>query len=400
LRIEAQISTLEDRRFFLRLALRPPETAAAGRRPLLLCVLLDRSGSMGDALTSPGGAERAAKIALAKDAVTEGVRRLPAGAEVMLASFADTARLDLGPAPASDGPRLGQALSAIGAGGNTDLADAFALVVEEIRQVRGRDIKILLLSDGLANRGETDPAALASRIAASLPDGATVSCIGVGDDWNAYLLGHLSRSGGGEVHHAAGGADLRAFLRAEVEAATQITARRAVLEIALPPGVALAHGNLQYPMQVEDHAVTLLCGNLSRPKRVYLPLVLDGPAEGRIAVRCRYRGADDVPGEAVASADLAALATDEARARALREEAERVLSETVLRDLIEERSAGRSVQAAAARDALLSHYRLAAGAAQRLAEVEAALAVPSPGQAVAAYAVTAAAAAGGPPQGP
>src|SRR5262249_46226237 len=61
--------------------------------------------------------------------------------------------------------------------------------------------RLLLLSDGLANVGETDPDAIATAVNRLAREGVSTTTLGVGDDYNEDLLEAMARSGDGSYYY-------------------------------------------------------------------------------------------------------------------------------------------------------------------------------------------------------
>src|SRR5262249_50657397 len=74
-----------------------------------------------------------------------------------------------------------------------------ALQVLEHRREGGLN-RVLLLSDGLANVGLTDPNAIASEVQGMATRGVSTSTLGVGDDYNEDLMEAMARGGQGNYY--------------------------------------------------------------------------------------------------------------------------------------------------------------------------------------------------------
>lgn len=159
------------------------------RRPLNLGIVLDRSGSM-----------RGGKLHHAKDAVAFAVRNMRPDDRVSLTIYDDQVQTLVPSAPVSHaGPQILALLPKVHDGGSTALHDAWVqggLQVSE-HQEPGRLNRVLLVSDGLANVGETSTEVLVSRARELFARGISTSTVGVGGDFNEDLMIPMARDGGG-----------------------------------------------------------------------------------------------------------------------------------------------------------------------------------------------------------
>lgn len=162
------------------------------RRPLNLAVALDRSGSMdGD------------KLENVKEATRILAARLGAGDHFSLATFDDV--VDSVVTPRSMGGGIGPveaAISGIRSGGCTNLSDGYRLAGDfaKANAAPGTITRVMLLTDGQANRGEVQPDRLGRMAAGMLGGGVSTTTIGVGSDYNEELLGRLAEMGGGGTY--------------------------------------------------------------------------------------------------------------------------------------------------------------------------------------------------------
>jgi hypothetical protein len=91
--------------------------------------------------------------------------------------------------------------------------------------------RCLLLTDGLANVGITDPAQLAHHAAELRARGVSTSTFGVGNDFDERLLQELADAGGGHFYYIADAPQIRDAITSEVGETLEVVARDVTLEI-------------------------------------------------------------------------------------------------------------------------------------------------------------------------
>ena len=99
---------------------------------------------------------------------------------------------------------------------------------------------VILLTDGLANRGVTDVDSLVNLVRRCTRDGITVSTVGVGTEYNEDLLSRVAQAGGGRYHYVAKAEEIPKTFQRELGAMLQLVAQNARLKMRLPVGVELA----------------------------------------------------------------------------------------------------------------------------------------------------------------
>ncbi|NDJ85617.1 MAG: VWA domain-containing protein [Chloroflexi bacterium] len=186
------LSVEQEHRVYLLARIRAKQTATPSQRlPLNLSVVLDRSGSMaGD------------KLDYVKKAAQFLVQHLGANDHFSLVSYNQDVTVNVPPRTVTEKDRIKQALEKLVAGGTTNLSGGWLqgcqLVAEEKaeRQIN----RVLLLTDGLANQGITDPARLESMARQQRDAGITTTAMGVGLDFNEDLLTRMAVEGGGAFY--------------------------------------------------------------------------------------------------------------------------------------------------------------------------------------------------------
>jgi len=100
--------------------------------------------------------------------------------------------------------------------------------------------RVILLSDGLANVGETNPDAIASDVHGLAKRGVSTSTMGLGDDYNEDLLEAMARSGDGNYYYIASAEQLPSILEQELQGLTATFGSAATLHLEPQGDVVVA----------------------------------------------------------------------------------------------------------------------------------------------------------------
>ena len=190
------------------LELTAPELPGERRRdPATLQVVLDRSGSMAN------GSLHSALVAI--DSL---LGRLGPEDRFGLVVFDDAVQVAVPAGELRDPGRARAILRQIGPGGMTNLAGGLLRGIQEAQRVAGEGgATLVLLSDGHANDGVTDPTQLGDFAAGAYRSGIATSTIGVGYDYDEDLLTEVSKGGQGNAHFAISGDEAGGQLASEVD---------------------------------------------------------------------------------------------------------------------------------------------------------------------------------------
>lgn len=213
----------------LRVAMKGSELAPL-RAPLSVHVVLDVSGSMAGA-----------SIEHARKAAEALVEKLDPGDHFSLVTFSNDARV-LVPSGAI-GPRRAHVIDsirAIATEGGTNLSAGLDLGYAQAQSAGGPEgaVKIvMLLSDGHANGGDTDPKSLARRSSKAFQESVQTSTFGIGTDFDGALLSSIADQGAGAYYYLAEPKQIAPALAKELDARLRPVALALEVRLRLRPGV-------------------------------------------------------------------------------------------------------------------------------------------------------------------
>jgi len=200
-------------------------------RPLNLVLVIDKSGSMSDS----------DKMSRVKEGLLTMLGKLRSDDLVSIVTFDEQAQV-LSPSSAvGDGSGLRRAISCLEPGGSTNLHSGLMLGYAEAKKHfrAGATNRVILLTDGIANVGVTDPGRIASESSEFNGQGIDLSTIGVGLELNNDLLRTLARSGRGLYHFISDYKDINKVFVNEVQSLVSSVAKNVQVKIEYGPGLQL-----------------------------------------------------------------------------------------------------------------------------------------------------------------
>ncbi|HUG30447.1 MAG TPA: VWA domain-containing protein [Candidatus Limnocylindria bacterium] len=232
-------STHRSERFVLVELEAPAAAQKPTRDPVNLAFVLDRSGSMSGR-----------KLDLAKRAIETAVDRLLPTDRFAIVCYDDRIDVVVEGTNASREAKTNAVdrLRDIDARGSTDLGGGFLRGAEQVALALGGGAgsgepgqpsinRVLLLTDGLANQGITDPAELTRHATELRARGVTTTTFGVGEDFDEALLQSMADAGGGHFYFIGNAAQIQDLIASEVGELLQVVARDVSLVITAPDGL-------------------------------------------------------------------------------------------------------------------------------------------------------------------
>jgi len=159
------------------------------RPDVALTFVIDISGSMAET----------GRLDLVQDALHYLVRQLRPSDAVALVTFNETARVALPLTRVSQVEDLDRAIDKLRAGGSTNLESGLVTGYQVARDGfrQGSSNRVILLSDGLANVGNTESAPILRKVRAEADKEISLLGVGVGSDYGDELMEKLADQGDG-----------------------------------------------------------------------------------------------------------------------------------------------------------------------------------------------------------
>jgi Ca-activated chloride channel family protein len=215
---------------YLQISLKMSDYRPVYRMPVNVAVVVDRSGSMADARKIDYA--RAALLTLIDELQSNDIFSL-----IMYDNEVDVLR----PAKrvGSEKSYIRSLVEQIYPRGSTNLGGG---MIEGFRQVEHHAAidyvnRVILLSDGLANQGITDPRELRRIAGNHIERGISLTTMGVGLEYNENLMVGLSESGGGNYYFIESAHGLAGMLQKELNCLASVIAQNAYIELTLGRGV-------------------------------------------------------------------------------------------------------------------------------------------------------------------
>jgi Ca-activated chloride channel family protein len=226
-----------------------PEGGEARRPPMHLALVIDRSGSM-----SGGPLREALKCA------EHIVRRMRPADRVAVVAYDDEILVPAPLAAVVNPDAIVASFAHLPAGGSTALHAGWQRGVAELKPLAaaGQLSRVVLLSDGEANQGLTDPEALAAEAKQETAAHVTTTTIGLGHNFNEVLMAAMADAGQGRHYYGQTAADLQSAFEEEFALLEALHAREITLAFVPGPGVLLelrsADGRADAPVALADLA--------------------------------------------------------------------------------------------------------------------------------------------------
>ena len=263
----------------------PPPDSARERIPIHLALVLDRSGSMeGD------------KLAEAKNAATSFMKWLTRDDFLAVVAFNEDVDLIVPHQQLSDKNLVELEVQQFQAGGTTNLSGGWLRGMAELREnfTEGHIHRVVLLTDGLANRGVTEPERLCAIATKGAKKRITTTTVGFGQDFSEDVLSGAANAGGGNFHFVDQPEALADAFRTEFGDLVALVGQNVEVRIGASKGVAITDVLGDFPAQGDPNEFNARLGDLRAEELKQCIIRLNVPAgfadgEAQVGtVRVRY----------------------------------------------------------------------------------------------------------------
>ncbi|MEO6050442.1 MAG: VWA domain-containing protein [Pyrinomonadaceae bacterium] len=210
----------------------PAIDQTASKRPRLnLSMVLDRSGSM-----------QGEKIQEAREAAKYCIDQLLATDRISTVIFDDQIDVLIPSQPVENKEILKRAINSVQANGSTALHEAWVRGGLEVSGHLDNDAinRVLLITDGQANVGETHVDRIVSQAQQLAAKGVSTSTIGIGRDFNEDLLMPMAEAGQGNAWHVQEPQDMVKIFERELKGLVSQIGHSVTLGIKTANGVTVA----------------------------------------------------------------------------------------------------------------------------------------------------------------
>lgn len=259
------------------------------RPPVALAIVIDRSGSMSGA-----------PIANARAAALSALRQLAPGDSFAVVTYSSDAETVLMMQPATEDNKAAAraAIEGIQDDGGTCISCGLERASAELTRAPVNGLRrMLVISDGQANKGIYDRTELAQLAASKADRGMSISTVGVGLDFDEHTMRRLAEVGHGNYYFVEDTVALSAMFAQELGTLGQVVASDVRLAILPSPGVTIqeAYG---YPMMRDERGVVVPIADLrgGETRKLVLRIHVDAPATGSLAIArvdATWRKVDD-----------------------------------------------------------------------------------------------------------
>ena len=243
-----------------------PATASDEARNVDMVIVLDRSGSM-----------KGRKINDARQAVLKLLSNLTSKDRFALVTYSDGVQIASGLLTVTRHNRqqMEATVNGVRVGGGTNLGAGLQAGIDLLRSSNRSTnaAKVILISDGLANKGITDVQTLSGIAAVAVEREFAVSTVGVGAEFNEYLMTAIADQGTGSYYYLENPAAFAEVFQKEFHDARASIVNNLKIQIPLTGGIDLVDA-AGYPISRQNGLAVFYPGSMhaGQTRKLYLTL--------------------------------------------------------------------------------------------------------------------------------
>jgi Ca-activated chloride channel family protein len=224
---------------FLRFGIQGQDIPAQTRQPANIVIVIDLSGSMNENN----------KLWLAQESLHLLVENLYPRDEIAIVAYNNFAWVEMEPISARNKTRIGSVIDSLWADNSTNAEAGLILGYDMMGQMfdASETNRVVLVSDGVANVGETGPQGILARIAESVESGITLTTVGVGlGNYNDVLLEQLADNGDGNYYYVDTLDEAEKVFVEDIAGTLQVIAYDAKVQVDFNPDVVAQYRLIGY----------------------------------------------------------------------------------------------------------------------------------------------------------
>lgn len=159
-------------------------------------------------------------------------------------------------------------------GGCTNISQALKMAREMMtsEHLKNYNCKIVVLSDGQANSGIQDADGFASLTLKYLQDGITVSALGIGYDYDSKVMNAIATGGGGLFYHIEDLEKLDEVFKEELKLSSTVKAKNVRLILEIPDLMEIGPNMNDYQQKVIDKNIGVYIGDIVNSRNVFFEI--------------------------------------------------------------------------------------------------------------------------------
>ena len=228
--------SVEKNRYLVRVGVQGKRILDKDRKPTHLTFLVDVSGSM----------RAYNKLPMAKKSLETLVDNLKPSDTVSIVTYAGSTRLVLEATSARDAKKIKAAIQSLSTGGGTNMGTGMTLAYEQASKSHkpGHNSRVVVISDGDANIGNTSHSAIHKTIQGYIADGITMSAIGVGmGNYNDTMMEQLANKGNGNYYYIDSQREANKLFSEKLTSTLEVIAKDVKIQVEFNPD-AVSHYRL------------------------------------------------------------------------------------------------------------------------------------------------------------